>query len=196
MHVFLTTGSLLLHYSHHSYLSSFPTPLNFSHFPPHFWSPPPYSVHMSTVCNYSATPFLFLYLLIILTSSPNLALKLVSSTHLSLIPPSFLTFPTGKTKAGFRLQIWKLACMYSMKRKRAADWGEKKIYIIYIYMIACIIQVGIFLWANNCYDQGRICTVLTGTLSIKNECQHQVWNTQRFNTIYFFCLVSIPTNKN
>lgn len=129
MHIFLTTGSLLLHYSPHSYLSSFPTPLNFSHFPPHFWSPPPYSVHMSTVYNYSATPFLSIFI-----SADNSYFLPQPGTQISLQYP-FITdstffpdFSHRKNKSWLQAADMK-TCLYVFNEKKKSSWLGRKIYI-------------------------------------------------------------------
>lgn len=95
--------------------------------PPPHCSQPLSSAHVSAVCGCSAAPFLsILKLLIILPSSPTPGLRLLSSIHLSLIPPPFLTFPTGKTKAGSRLQLSKICLDVFRGKKKSSCLGKKR----------------------------------------------------------------------
>lgn len=171
------------------------SPLSFCSYtdlPPPLHSQPPSSAHMSTVCSCSANLFLF-------KIADNSSFLPQLWTHITLQHPfvidstSIPDFPHRKNKSWIQAAAIRNlpGCIH---RKEKEQLSEKKKRLC---MIACIIQEGFFLQTNNYCHQGRICTKLTGTLSIRNECQHKVWNTQRFNMIfipfvlYLFLQISI-----
>lgn len=161
--------------------------------PPPLCSQPPSSAHMSTVGNYSATPFLSVFKIADNSSFlPHPWTQIILQHPFVTDSTSFPDFPHRKNKSWLQAAAMKNlpGCIQRKEKEQLSEEKKKKRWC----MIACIIQVGIFLWANNYCDQGRFCTRLTGTLSIKNECQHKVWNTQRFNMILFL-LSSIYSYK-